>query len=138
MNGLSSEILASSVHPLGFEIRKTRYDMPECPSVELDEGFTPSGDYLGDVESAEYLYEQGIAPEKASPDHCVCSIGFCAAQQKWAGWSHRAMAYFGLGDRLYEPDYGGDDTPFVERGSRVITTLGEARQAAVAFAASVS
>lgn len=35
-----------------------------------------------------------ITPEKASPDHAVCSIGKSAKDGKWYGWSHRAYAGF--------------------------------------------
>lgn len=132
------QVLSSSQHPLGFEVRTTRYDMDGDPDVTLEEAFTPSGDYLGLPDDAEYLYKLGIAPEKASPQHCVCSIGFCKDKQQWVGWSHRAMYSFGLGDRVFDPDYGDDDTPFDQHGERTIETLDDAREAAVAFARWVS
>lgn len=61
-----------------------------------------NGDYIGDLETASYLCdEKGIAPELASPNHNVCSIGFCKRERKWYGWSHRAMCGFEKGDVVY-------------------------------------
>lgn len=90
--------------------------------------------YVGDVKFARYLISEGISPELSSPQHSVCSIGFCAREKKWAGWSHRAMCKFGIGDRIFEEDYGNDQTLFKDHGARVIETLEHAREAAVAFA----
>ena len=60
------------------------------------------------VENAEYLYGLGIVPElRTGSDkeqkHC-CSIGFCDKEQKWYGWSHRAMYGFGVGSVTTEGD----------------------------------
>lgn len=57
-----------------------------------------NGDYIGDVSEAKLFDQRGIEPEKRSPDHSICSIGFCQAEQKWYGWSHRASYGFGIGD----------------------------------------
>ncbi|MEM6493024.1 MAG: hypothetical protein AAF650_01470 [Pseudomonadota bacterium] len=69
------------------------------------------GDYIGNSETAKWLCDQrGIAPELISPSHSVCSIGFCDEEQKWYGWSHRAIFGFGIGsivskgDCAYVPD----------------------------------
>jgi hypothetical protein len=48
--------------------------------------------------------ERGIKPEKSHPDNAVCSIGFCDREQKWYGWSHRAICGFGIGDVVKEGD----------------------------------
>ena len=34
----------------------------------------------------------------------VACIGFAPAQNKWYGWSHRAMYGFGIGDEVHEGD----------------------------------
>jgi len=48
------------------------------------------------------------------------SIGFNEKEQKWYGWSHRAVASFGIGDKIFEEDFGDDNTPFVKHGSQPI------------------
>lgn len=91
------------------------------------------GAYVGSPDMATYLACQGIAPQSngGSP---VASIGFIAKEQRWAGWSHRAMCSFGIGDRLFEADYGTEDTLFTEHGPSVIETLEQAKTAASNFA----
>jgi hypothetical protein len=69
--------------------------------------------------------------------------GFLAAkiyeeEQKWYGWSHRAICGFGIGDRIFEEKYGNDNTPFVKHGRKKIKTLADAKLAASRFASSVS
>ena len=111
------------------------------PSFVMRSAYTPEGLYMGDPRMARFLVvKRGIKPELANPDHNVCSIGFCEVEQKWFGWSHRAIAGFGINDRIYEEEWpeATDETPFVEHGPFPITNLGEARQAAVNFARSVS
>ncbi|MDP1712428.1 MAG: hypothetical protein Q8K86_08225 [Candidatus Nanopelagicaceae bacterium] len=36
----------------------------------------------------------GVSPEKAAPDHNVCSIGKSSKDGLWYGWSHRAIKGF--------------------------------------------
>ena len=50
------------------------------------------------------MIARGIQPEKRSPDAGVESIGFCEKEQKWYGWSHRAMYGFEVGDAVNEGD----------------------------------
>ena len=67
--------------------------------------YTPSGDYIGEPETARLLYvKKGINPEKIDSIHKVCSIGFCEKEQKWYGWSHRAIYGFGIGDKVEKGD----------------------------------
>ena len=47
-----------------------------------------------------------INPEPSRPDHDYCSIGFCEKEQKWYGWSHRAMYGFGIGSGVKKGDIG--------------------------------
>jgi len=67
--------------------------------------YTSSGDYIGDERMAHFLIiERGIKPEKINPTYKVCSIGFCESEQKWYGWSHRAICGFGIGSVVEEGD----------------------------------
>jgi hypothetical protein len=109
-----------------------------CDDFEIKDAETVDGNYIGDWDWANQLIKRGIVPELSRPDHNVCSIGFCEKEQKWWGWSHRAMASFGLGDRIFEEDYGDDKTLFTQHGPVVIKTLDQAKQAAINFADYVS
>ena len=82
----------------------------ECDDFETETAYTLTGDYIGSVDTAEFLCRKmQIKPECISKKHTVCSIGFCEADNKWYGWSHRA--YYGftvgskvsVGDAAYEP-----------------------------------
>ena len=42
----------------------------------------------------------GIQPELAHENDNVCAIGFCDKEQKWYGWSHRAIHGFGIGSEV--------------------------------------
>jgi len=111
------------------------------PPFVMRSAYTPDGQYIGSPKDARFLVvKMGIRPEKARPENNVCSVGFCEKNQKWYGWSHRAIADFGIGDKLFEANWpeATDETPFVKHGSKTIVTLDEARQAAVNFAAYVS
>ena len=66
---------------------------------------THSGHYIGNPDDAKHLCDQkGISPELREPNHNVCSIGFCEKEQKWYGWSHRAIYGFGVGDTVNKGD----------------------------------
>lgn len=86
----------------------------------------------------KFLDEHGIVGEKAAPDHTTNSIGFSEKEGKWYGWSHRAIAGFGVGDMIFEPDFGDDKTPYAKHGSKKIEDLDDAKKAAKAFARHVS
>lgn len=99
-----------------------------------------TGHWIGDAKTARLLCKKlGLRQlQKAHPNHCVCSIGFNEKDQKWYGWSHRAIFGFGIGDMFFEEEYGDEDTNFSEHGSVPIKTLDDAKMAAINFAASVS
>jgi hypothetical protein len=72
---------------------------------EMESAYNPQGDYIGNLDMAKRLCEdRGIAPVKSAPDHGVCSIGFCEKEQKWYGWSHRAIYGFGIGSKCEKGD----------------------------------
>lgn len=66
------------------------------------------------------------------------SVGFSDENQKWYGWSHRAICAFGIGDKIFEEDFGDDKTPFIKHGSKDCNTLEDAKKAAMAFSDYVS
>ena len=138
-----TEVTLRRWYRVGYEMRHELIDQADyggdglLPMVNC---YTPSGDWIGDKRMAHLLFAKvGIRhAEKTAGDHCVCSIGFNPANQKWYGWSHRAIVGFGIGDKLFEENFGDDDTPFIEHGTKPITTLVEAKEAAKRFAESVS
>jgi len=124
---MNKVVLATRKYKAGYEVREelsqTNFEaVPMSEPVDEDmqelidvitskqhvivkSSYTSSGDYIGDSKTAHYLIvKKGIKPEKISPDRNVCSIGFCEREQKWYGWSHRAIFGFGIGDKVSEGD----------------------------------
>ena len=119
-------------------------------TVTHEVAYTPTGDYIGTPEVARRLCDKlGIFPERSSPSHKVCSIGFSARDRKWYGWSHRAIYGFSVGDVVKEGDCVGSsgwaDEYLVEHPDEDLSlpvgfeakTLDDAKRMAVAFAESV-
>ena len=80
-----------------------------CDDFEMISAMTQDGDYIGDEDTAKMLCDQrGILPrpmrDKDVGTGAICSIGFCDKEQKWYGWSHRAIYGFGIGDEVKEGD----------------------------------
>ena len=108
------------------------------------------GDYVGDEKTAEYLSKKGIKAEKSDSKYTVCSIGFCESEQKWYGWSHRAMFGFGIEHITKEGNCECSsgfteeylkDHPEEDKSMPVgfeCKTLEDCKKCAIAFAESVS
>lgn len=108
---------------------------------------TVDGSYIGTVQFAKSLVnKKGLSKiQVASDGHNTSSIGFSEENQKWSGWSHRAICSFGIGDMLFDEKFTGgkneeelDKTLFIERGSVKIKELDQAKKAASNFARHVS
>lgn len=137
-----------------YVVRKERVSGDEAaggPPFEIRCAFTPEGDYIGDPKMARLLItKKGIKPEKANPTHSVCSIGFNEQEQKWYGWSHRAIYGFGVGAVVKEGDCcassGWTEEYLAEHPEEDTSlpvgfkakTISDAKRMAVAFAESVS
>lgn len=88
----------------------------------MESAYNNTGEYVGTVCFGKRLEEEfGIAdPELAHPSDYSCSIGFSEENQRWYGWSHRAIAGFGvgstvkLGDCAYRPANKTDFLRMVE------------------------
>lgn len=76
----------------------------------------------------KFLDKRGIKPIPCNG----ASIGFSEKEQKWYGWSHRAIQGFGIGDVPIEC-YPGKTI----KGKK-IKTLDQAKEAAIKFSKSVS
>ena len=149
---MEKELLATRRYKVGYEVRKERHFVgdDEQPII-MKSAYTPSGDYMGNPRMANFLIrKKGIKPEKANPLHNVCSIGFCGAEEKWYGWSHRAIFGFGIGSKVKEGDCvassGWTEEYLREHPEEDISlpigfkayTLSDAKRMAIAFADSVS
>lgn len=71
---------------------------------------------------------------KTSPEHSVTSIGWSPKDQKWYGWSHRAIYGFGVGDIVKEGSVCAEYLPVGFKAKN----LKDAKKMATAFARSVS
>lgn len=138
--GLPEEKVVLTYQYLGYEIRRivNRFDPEE--KLTRDKAFTDKDEYIGGLEELEYLVTKcGLTQLQSAHEGVdsltgrkVVNIGFNEAEQKWYGWSHRAMQKFGIGDKalkLY---------PGVKIEGATIRTLEEAKEAAAAFSESVS
>lgn len=132
-NKIDDKTLISAKHMKGgYEIRKETWSFGGL-DMEMESVYNHHGHYIGEKKTAKMLMEKGIIPEISSPDHSVCSIGYSTDDGKWYGWSHRAIKGFGIGDR------GETFSPLNSTKSKEkISTLSEAKDAAIAFAESVS
>ena len=122
------KVIFEHEHEAGFTHRKEIIDDSEyggTGELELEWCFTPSGDYIGTVAEAKFLcIKKGLTLlQTTDPSHCVCSIGFNKKEQKWYGWSHRAICGFGKED---------------DHDAKEIKTMEDAKLAARRFAKSVS
>jgi hypothetical protein len=61
-----------------------------------------------------------------------CSVGKAESDGKWWGWSHRAVAGFGIGDKVTKDTCGNT------KGEYTIKTDDEARQTAINFAKDIA
>lgn len=86
----------------------------------------------------KFKEKHGIVSKKLHSYADVHSIGFSEKEKKWYGWSHRAIVGFGIGDKIFEPDYGDENTVFTKHGSKTIKNMDDAEKSARAFANYVS
>ena len=95
--------------------------------------------YIGDPKTAKMLESKGITEfYPCKPDHKVASVGFAPKEQKWYGWSYRAIYGFKIGDKVKKGDCVCSATPdmALQPGFKA-KTLDDARKMAEAFAESV-
>lgn len=124
------EVLKVRRYKAGYEVREELRDGSEYGAEDftMKTAYTPTGDYIGDSKFAYRLCKKwGIAPEKIDSDHNVCSIGFCEKDQKWYGWSHRAMFGFSIGSTTKKESCGYTPSNVLE----LYTTLSDDEKARV-------
>lgn len=125
-----------------YEIRHELIDGSDYngPDTLMKSAYTHTGHYIGDTKLAHRLCitKNLTNLQKTHHSHCVCSIGFDKKKQKWYGWSHRAICGFGIGDKIFEGNFGDDQTLFVRHGKKTVKSMKEAKLAASRFASYVS
>ena len=150
---MSRKAIKTWKYKAGYDVRYEEVSGDDAgggPSFVMRTAYTPDGDYIGNPKMAIFLVkDKGIKPEKVNPDHNVCSIGFCANENKWFGWSHRAIYGFQIGDVVKEGDCaassGWADEYLTEHPEEDLSlpigfeakTLDDTKRMAIAFAESV-
>lgn len=112
--------------------------------------YTNDDKYVGTVEDINSLFDRGIFQIEAFGKNSVCSIGFNEDEQKWYGWSHRAIYGFGIGhivkEGSIEAESGWTDEYLKEHPEENLSvpvgfeckTLEDCKKCAIAFAESVA
>lgn len=133
--GIDKKVLKSNKHE-HFTHNKEIWsaDWTGGPAIEIDACYSAKdGSYIGDLKTAQRLCDKmGIIPEKSKPDHTVSSIGFQPSENKYCGWSHRAIKCFGINDKGEEWFHNKTAE------GKIAKTLEEAKEMAIKFADSVS
>lgn len=144
-------------HRNGYDLITKKVFWENEEPFEVTGAYTLEGFYIGNEKEAKFLVdEKGIKPEispklpnKNNPNK-VCSIGFCEKENKWYGWSHRAIFGFGIGyiaekgacvcssgwTKEYLEEHPEWDRR-IEPGT-IVKSLEDAKRFAIAFADSVS
>ncbi len=105
----------------------------ECPQGAILVVSDNNNNYIGVPQDAEHLLDyEDLTPHDGKTGVICC--GYDPKTEKYCGWSHRAKACFGIGDKLFIEDFGDARTPFIEHGPDTIKTKEEAKQAALNFA----
>lgn len=82
------------------------------------------GKYIGLPDYAQMLLDKYDIHPEAVNDNNVCSIGFSPRDNKWYGWSHRALYGFEVGSKVKKGDCAytpTDDQDAIEDGIRFWT-----------------
>jgi hypothetical protein len=101
---------------------------------KVTSAYNLNGSYIGNEEVAELLCGKfEIEPRLSHPSHVVCTIGYIPRWKRWAGWNSKSICSFGIGDMLFEKDFGDSSTPYLLHGSETIKTLKQANLSAKRF-----
>jgi len=98
--------------------------------------------YIGDLRDGltKEIMKLSLECHPSAEGHSVCSLGYSPKEDKWYGWSHRAMYGWQVGDLYEEGDSGFEYIPEEKKQNNVwkIGNITEAKEAAKYFAKSVS
>lgn len=93
--GITGRVLWARRFKAGYVLRREIWTHGGDTPTPITAAFNLTGDYIGDAKTARILcVKYGIAPERRTKQHRVCSIGYSKRRRKWFGWSHRAISGF--------------------------------------------
>jgi len=130
----------------GYIVKEELIDgsLYNCDDFVVKRAYNLNNNYIGDPKMAYFLCKKkGIKPELID-GNSVCSIGFCYKDQKWYGWSHRAICGFGIGHVVEAGNCEAlEDREAVAYNNLVpvgfeVKKLDDAKKCAIAFAKCVS
>lgn len=133
-----------------YIIRIEESSMGGDKPVVMHSVYTKDNKYVGTLESVNTYFDKGILPETDFRNNNVVSIGKSYKDNKWYGWSHRAIFGFEIGDKVKEGDCtassGWTEEYLKEHPEEDLSlpvgfeakTEEDAKRMAIAFASSVS
>ena len=146
----TKEVVRVRNYKAGYRVRTELVDGSAfgCDDFEVKSAYTPDGHYIGDPKLAYRLCKvRGIKPEPRPPETYsgdtqdyndgagpTCCIGFSDREQKWYGWSHRAIFGFEIGHIIESEMQVGAHAHGV---GFEVKTLEDAKMLAVTFASHV-
>ena len=95
------------------------------------------GHYIGNIYDAYYTTDLTALTTVGGPGSGI-QVGYNKKNKTAYGWSHRAKCGFKIGDKLFEEDFGDDDTIYSQHGKKTIRTYADQMKAAANFAKHVS
>lgn len=155
------KVLSVRRYKVGYEVREEQLDeFGDGTPVVMKSAYTvPEDYYIGNsVDAYRKMVTRGlrqlqpvtIDQEAGGGLGTTCAIGFQPEEQKWYGWSHRAICGFGIGSKVEKGDCcassGWADECLEEHPEENLSlpvgfkakTLGDAKRMARAFASAVS
>ncbi len=105
------------------------YDMQTDKLYTEDTAMESSSNKKSGLE--KFLDKHGIKTGGGAEHRAT--IGFSEKEQKWYGWSHRAIYGFSVGDKIKKGDIVYDTL-----GETTLKTLDECKNAAIEFSKAVS
>lgn len=118
---MAKELLSTRKYKTGYEIRKYLYSEEDAAGgsdMVMRSAFTTDGGhYVGSPKWAYMIFRtkglSDVQPSRPVGDidanggfGYTCSVGYSRLEEKWFGWSHRAMYGFGVGSNVYKDHLG--------------------------------
>lgn len=132
-------------------LEEYKIKIEESQGIKMIFVYNKDDKYIGTLKDFEmYIKEFGLSQIQTYNDNKVCSIGFNEKEQKWYGWSHRAIFGFGIGSEVKEDSCcassGYVEDYIKEHPEKDLSlpvgfkakTLEDAKRMAIAFADSVA
>lgn len=132
-------------------LEEYKIKIEESQGIKMIFVYNKDDKYVGTLKDFEmYVDKYGLSQIQTYNNNKICSIGFNEKEQKWYGWSHRAIFGFGIGSIVEEgsccASSGWTDEYLQEHPDENLSlpvgfkaeTLEDAKRMAIAFADSVA